>query len=280
MSHDGVAAIVWGQNLLAGALLTLLSAFVVSIALPPLKRSWRAFAAIVSIGLLLVSFADAGQAGVHRWVQIGFFQLYAGTIALPILIIVVGDGLAAPTPYLAGRLVSPVACGVLSLLAVQPDAAQATAFAGALLTVLVLSRQPLAVTCSAVLVAVACIVWVWTRPDLLAPARHVEGMIGLAAERGTGWLVASLFALSVLPYPFLLARREDGQVIVASAALGVYFLLNVVVCLITTSPVPLLGFGLSPITGYFIALTWLLEARRRRPVVASATMSQLDHALR
>jgi cell division protein FtsW (lipid II flippase) len=262
MREDGIAATVWGQNLVGGALLTILCAGVLLIAPPPPKASWRGLAVIFSVTLLLLTFANAGLMGVHRWVQAGPVRLYAGAVTLPILIIVLGKWWAVPKKNPAEALALLLALGVLAVLALQPDAALATAFAGALLAMIARSRRPLRLTWWAALGVVACAAWAWLRPDPLPSVRHVEGIIGMAAERGTLWLVASLLSLGLLPWPFLLARREDGQVFVVAFALGVYFLLNLIVPAFGAFPVPLMGYGLSPIAGYFIALAWLLAARR------------------
>jgi hypothetical protein len=147
----------------------------------------------------------------------------------------------------------------MGLLLLQPDAAQASAFAGALVILLFFYRQTPWVMWSAALAALVCAAWSWMRPDPLLSVRHVEGIVGLAAESGMLWLLASLASLALLPCPFLLGRGRDGRASPKALALGLYFALNVIAPCFGPFPVPLLGFGLSPIVGYFVALTWLLS---------------------
>ena len=108
------------------------------------------------------------------------------------------------------------------------------------------------------LAAVICAIGSWMRPDPLVPVRHVEGIVGLAGQSGVLWLVAALATLALLPCPFLLSRGKDGHASPVTLALGVYFALTLIAPCLGSFPVPLLGFGLSPIVGYFVALAWLL----------------------
>src|SRR5262249_16936765 len=149
--------------------------------------------------------------------------------------------------------------GITGFLLLQPDAAQASAFAGALIVLLFFCRQTSWVTWAAAPAALVCAAWSWMRPDPLLPVRHVEGIVGLAAQNGVLWLLASLASLALLPCPFLLSRGRDGRASPQALALGLYFVLNVIAPCFGPFPVPLLGYGVSPIAGYFVALTWLLN---------------------
>jgi hypothetical protein len=139
------------------------------------------------------------------------------------------------------------------LLLLQPDAAQATAFTGATLTLLNANKQRAgAVAWAAALVIAALAAWTWTRVDPLPPVAYVEGIVGLARQSGPAWLVTSIAALAVLPLPFFVS--SFGHHSAVARALGVYLCICILVPLFGHFPVPLVGFGLSPIVGYFIAL--------------------------
>ncbi len=75
----------------------------------------------------------------------------------------VGESSGFPGGALAGWLAPLWGVGVTCLLALQPDAAQATAFAGALLTLLFFYRSPLRVIWPARLAVVICAAWAWMR---------------------------------------------------------------------------------------------------------------------
>jgi cell division protein FtsW (lipid II flippase) len=219
-------------------------------------------AAAVAVSLILATFAEAGLMGVHRWVKLGPSRIHASAICLPILIVAMGM-LAFSAPKLAGTLASLLGVGVMVLLAWQPDAAQATAFAGGLLVLLLFFRRRLVWTVWAAAAGTAvCAVWAWKRPDPLLAIPHVEGIVGLAADSGALWWLAAVAALAILPLPFLLARSEDGTAPPTSLALGVYVCLTLIAPWFGNFPVPLLGYGVSPMIGYFVALSWLLKRER------------------
>lgn len=89
--------------------------------------------------------------------------------------------------------------------------------------------------------------WTWTQRDPLSPVPYVEGIIGLARQSGPAWLVASIAALAVLPLPFFVG--PSGSHSAVARALGVYLCICILAPLFGHFPVPLLGFGLSPIVG-------------------------------
>lgn len=222
MRRAGVPPVVWGQNLAAGLVLTSVCAF-----LPPAKTLhagafWWNVVILGSLALLAATFLDAGSAGVHRWVQAGPLRVHASAVCLPALILALGGTLRrSGSQGQSGGLVLLIGGATLILLIAQPDAAQATAFAGALLVLLVCSRRPRSVVVPAALAAAAGVAWAWKRPDPLLSVPHVEGIVGLAAQNGALWQVGALLSLALLPLPFLFAAREGGPAL----ALGTYFAL-------------------------------------------------------
>jgi hypothetical protein len=262
MHRHMISPAIWGLNLFVGLLLTVFCAVLSVVPLLPSKRSWPAMVVASAFVLLLATFADAGLGGVHRWVHLGPFRLHAAAICLPLLILALGENRSFAGGKSEGWLSPLLGVGATALLAFQPDAAQATAFAGALLILLFSRPRPTWVVWSAALSSVACAAWAWKRPDPLPSIPHVEGIVGLAAESGVFWLLASLVSLALLPLPFLFARQRDGSSSFTALALGFYFGLQAVMPWFGFFPVPLLGFGVSPIIGYFGALSWLVMARR------------------
>ena len=91
-----------------------------------------------------------------------------------------------------------------------------------------------------------------SRTDPPAPVPHVEGIVGLAMELGTGWGAAAGASLLLLPLPFFAARAQgDGR---AGLAIGTYVAVTILAPALGNFPVPVLGHGASPIIGYFVAL--------------------------
>ncbi|HYC51592.1 MAG TPA: hypothetical protein VEB19_10835 [Gemmatimonadaceae bacterium] len=194
--------------------------------------------------------------GVHRWVPLGPLSLYAGAIALPMVIIAAGELLGGSKRAISGVLLVTATAGIL---VAQPDAAQASGLAAAFVVLILavpgLMRDRAVALGSALVIGLAVVSWF--RPDPLEPVPHVEGILLMARTAGMPWLVAAILSLVLLPLPFLIGRA--GLTSPTARALGVYFAGCVLVALIRNYPFPLLGFGVAPVIGYFLALHTVLR---------------------
>jgi cell division protein FtsW (lipid II flippase) len=259
MRASGVPATAWGQNLAACVIGILLC---VALARPrPSHRGDAGLlaAGVLALGFLAATWLDPGVQGVHRWVMLGPVRVHAGALVLPLVLATLA-GLERAGRGGASTLLSLATALVLVL---QPDAAQATAFvAGAV--VLLLPRRPAEGRAWIRLVPLLALGGLsWLRRDPLAPVPQVEGIVGLAAELGTGWGVAAAASLLLLPVPFLAARRPgDGR---AGLALGTYVAVTILAAAVAHFPVPVLGQGASPIIGYFAAIGLLRRSQRSLP---------------
>jgi cell division protein FtsW (lipid II flippase) len=206
-----------------------------------------------SIAAILSTFVSRGSDGVHRWVFLGSFALHVSAVVVPVLIACVAS---APIQHLS----IVIAVTTALLLALQPDAAQACSFAAACAVVLFLNLkfEPRKVTVSLVAL-LACSILSLVRFDPLSPVRHVEGIFGVVAARGSAWALLATVTLLLLPSPFLFAwarRRETLPL-----GLGVYVVMVLIAPIWGTFPVPVMGYGVSPILGYYIALGFAAERR-------------------
>jgi hypothetical protein len=250
MRQHGVPSSRWGLNLIGGVLSAAICAVFLARSRTEMSKTAAGISACLAAGALAATFAMTGSMGVHRWIQVGPLTVYAGAVCLPVLIVALGvfDAFGGKLRWAPLFL----AISVALLLLLQPDAAQATAFAGAAFTLLIANDQrPRAAWAAAVVIALLA-AWTWTRPDPLPPVPYVEGIIGLARQSGPAWLVASLAALAVLPLPFFVSPLSCQSPV--ARALGVYLCIAILASLFGHFPVPLVGFGLSPIVGYFVAL--------------------------
>jgi hypothetical protein len=236
-----------------------------------LARPRSSDAGLVAVGMLALGFLaatwlDPGLEGVHRWVMLGPVRLHAGALVLPLVLATVAGLERAGR----GRASTLLAVATALVLALQPDAAQATAFvAGSV--VLLLPRKPADGRAWIRLVPLLALgVLSWLRGDPLAPVPHVEGIVGLAAELGTGWGVAAAASLLLLPVPFFFAARgpSDGR---AGLALGTYVAVTILAAAVGHFPVPVLGQGASPIIGYFAAIGLSRGAQRSAPHAGAAS---------
>ncbi|WP_251284647.1 hypothetical protein [Cytobacillus sp. AMY 15.2] len=93
----------------------------------------------------------------------------------------------------------------------------------------------------------------WIFIDDLAPVPYVEDIIFLVADLGIVWLILGILSLLLLLSPFFYYGRSN----IISLSLGVYFLITMIVTLFGHFPMPIMGYGISPMIGYFIAVSWI-----------------------
>lgn len=254
MRMSDVPAALWGQNLAAWAVGMLLCLGLWRTRSSPGRGRWFDFAAVLTLAALAATLLAPGVEGVHRWVPLGPVRLHAAAVLLPPLLVAM-QGLSQARGW---WISTGVAVGVALVLLLQPDAAQATAFAAGCLVLLLppAGRDPLRLAGMLLLPVLAGLAWL--RKDPLAPVPHVEGIVGLAAGLGAGWAVAAAVSLLVLPLPFFLAGR--GAAKHAGLALGTYVAITLVAAFLGNFPVPVMGYGVSPIVGYLAGLGFLMRA--------------------
>lgn len=249
---SGVPAGVWIRNPVSWCVGAVAAALILREAG---ARARLGFLAAAAVGLL-ATFAQAGQLGVHRWLDIGPLHVNAAQVLLPLAIVACAAG--------GGRAWALVAAVIMVLLIVQPDASQATAFGGALFALIGasrLSRPTRAAAMTAVGVAIAAS---WLRPDPLAPVPEVEQIMSLAWAISPAAAIAAWVALICAVGSFALFRTPG----VASRALCAYAVLSVLMPLLGPFPVPMVGMAMSPILGLWLG-AGLLAAETRR-LAASA----------
>ena len=255
MRMSDVPVSQWGQNVAAWAVGTLLCLGLWRTRSSPGRGRWFDVAAGLTLAALAATLLAPGVDGVHRWLPLGPVRLHAAAVLLPLLLVAM-QGLAQARGW---WMSTAVAVGVAVVLVLQPDGAQATAFAAGCLVLLLplAGRDPRRLTALLSLPVLAGLAWL--RRDPLAPVPHVEGIVGLAAGLGAGWVVAAVVALLVLPLPFFLAARGAGRHV--GLAVGTYVAITLLAAFLTGNfPVPVMGYGVSPILGYLAGLGVLMRA--------------------
>jgi cell division protein FtsW (lipid II flippase) len=256
MRASGIPATAWGQNL-AACVVGLLLCFILARPRPSHRGdAGLLVAGVLALGFLAATWLDPGLQGVHRWLRLGPVRLHAGALVLPLVLATLA-GLERAGRRGASTLLSIATALVLVL---QPDAAQATAFVAGCV-VLLLPRRPAEGHAWLRLVPLLALAGLsWLRKDPLAPVPHVEGIVGLAMELGTGWGAAAVASLLLLPVPFFAARKPGDDR--AGLAIGTYVAVTILAAALGHFPVPVLGQGASPIIGYFAAIGLLRRSRR------------------
>jgi cell division protein FtsW (lipid II flippase) len=252
MRRADVPSSAWLLNLAAGIVGLLLFAIVRRIPYPS-KLPTQLLLAAAGIVALLLSFASSGADGVHRWLSFGGLRLHAAAIVTPLIILAVSE-----IAFLKFSVAAAIAALTTTLLALQPDAAQATSFAAACGTALMFDfRRRRAHVGASVVVLLALAVSSLVKRDPLLPVAHVEGILALVADGSAARGVLGVVALVLLPLPFFEVFRRRGDHF--SIAFGVYVALISLSPFWGTFPVPIMGYGVSPIIGYFTALAFCVR---------------------
>src|ERR1035437_2788234 len=125
---------VWPQNLAVGAII-----FCFSVAVRKTWHLWRRPWTIIGFAFVAVigTFVESGLQDIHRWVHFGSMSICTAAVFLPSLMIALGVLVRDGNPWHA----AVVTLATLVILVAQPDAAQATAFGGAALVLVVPSLQ-------------------------------------------------------------------------------------------------------------------------------------------
>jgi hypothetical protein len=242
MSGAGLGASIWLLNVAAALTggLAVLGAWVWRRMGIPSTHPHR-WVLPLGLALLGATLLASGVEGVHRWLPLGPLQLHVGAVSLPPILVLLARV----------RWATSVAVAVLALLIllVQPDAAQAASFAAGWI-VLVAALRGRMVTAGIITVA-ALAAATLLRADPLGPVPHVEGIVGLAAAQGLLWASAAVVSIVIVPLALALTRRRP------ELALAAYMGSTLLASWLGDYPVPILGFGVSPILGYYLALAFL-----------------------
>ena len=207
---------------------------------------------VVGFLLLGLTLVEDSFSGVNRWINVLGFQLNIGLAFGPMILIAI-EKLKRP-------LISFFTVGfVLLIFLFQPDASQVTAFGGASLMVLHAQAKHKSLVLLFDGLSLAASAYSWIYLDELAPVDYVEGILEMAYSLHPLWMGLALVSLIFVPLPFFLVPRRDLPVL--SYAIGVYFLILLVSASFGNFPVLIMGYGISPILGYFSALAWLIEKR-------------------
>lgn len=155
-----VPASIWMRNLIAWAV-----GLVVALGIASLAGK-RAATVLLGLAAVLVAASLLGpaQQGVHRWLAVGPLSVNLALVVLPMAVVALGWTRERATSW-------GFALILLGLLVLQPDASQATAFAGAV--VLIAFRAPFSkpVRVGLVTVAAGLAAFSWLRADPLPPVQ-------------------------------------------------------------------------------------------------------------
>ena len=251
MVSYGVATSIWMQNIIIWGVGSVLGSVFMIKNKKKNSSIGNVSYPIILVTLLVLPFWFNGLEGVHRWLSFGPINLYIASIILPLLIIYIWNlTIDNRNHYVIGLTFI-----TLVILLFHPDAGQLTAFACATAIILwkMISNKIVKLLGITLIVALGIVSWVYL--DDLAPVPYVEHIIFLVADLGSFWFVLGVLSLLLLIYPFFYYGRKN----ITSLSLGIYFLMTMIVTLFGNFPMPIMGYGISPIIGYLIAITWTIK---------------------
>ena len=257
-AQSGAPPGLWARNL-ATWLVGALAAAGLAAGIGPRVLPFVLWAAPLALG---ATFLGAGHDGVHRWIQAGPLNINVAQLVLPTAVV----ALAVLSNTARSAWLPALAC--LGILAWQPDASQATAFALAVVLVAVgcAATRPVKVAVALVSAALAAVAWL--RPDPLQPVPEVEDVIELAAAQSPVLAVLAVAVLAALALaPAFGARRSSPDLLTAGAALTGLFALWAATPFLGHFPVPWVGLGPSAVLGAWLGVG-LLAALMRRAAAA------------
>ncbi len=247
---------IWSQNIVAIIISGFLSYLILKETPRISKSSSFGFIVPITIILLTLTFLDSGLDGVHRWVSIGPIKLNVASIILPILIIELWRILKVLNWWYS--MIITIAVSILLVL--QPDASQTTGFIFPMIIILLSKANKSIIRYSLISLISVIPIISWIFIDSLPPVDYVENIVLMVKNLGSVWFLLGIASLSLLPIPFIIFPSKSYRLI--SRSLGLYFTIILISTLFGNFPVPLMGFGISPIIGYFIAITWLIKVRK------------------
>ncbi|QLY81261.1 FtsW/RodA/SpoVE family cell cycle protein [Clostridium intestinale] len=254
MYYNKIPPYIWAQNIFFLVIAGLISSFVTSIKLSTKKNSFYGIYILISLLFIILTFVNPGIDGVHRWISIGIIKFNVSMIVLPILIIELWK--LSKIKGLSFTIVVTIVISILLLI--QPDASELTAFAIPMMVMLYAKTDKKVLRSFIVGILSILIIISWVFLDNLPPVSYVEGILSLLANMGLIWLILGVLSLIILPVPFILFPPKHLKL--PSTCLGLYFMLVLISTLFGNFPVPLMGYGISPIISYFISITWYTKS--------------------
>ena len=252
MVSQNVSISIWIQNLLIVLVLPPACYF---ISRKDFKINYKAIVLLSAI-LLGLTFLGPDMQGVHRWIRLPFFALNAAAIVLPITIV-------ALYRLMEEKQFAVSILGIMAiafLLFLQPDASQLLAFSLPMIILLLRSSiSKVKKGCFSVVLLVLTLK-TWVCLDNLQPVDYTEGILIMLQDLSVVLYIAGIVALFSMPVYFLIFCKEKSRNICTGIAM--YYWLMILSTFIGNFPVPFMGYGISPILGFFAFLIWFIDDDR------------------
>lgn len=258
MHTNNISAAIWLRNISAILLLGITTFLFARYTRHDIKLNAKGTICI-AILLLLATFFEEGIEGVHRWVSISAVSLNVSMAVIPIAIFAIYH-------LLKSKELMFSVVGILSIsliLFFQPDASQLTGFAFAMLFCLFdKDNAKTTNTVSKILISGALAVLTilsWKFLDEIQPVDYIEGILSMLGGVSSALYIIGMLAVLLIPVPLLMFPFQNIKGL--SVCIAVYYWAITFSTFWGNFPVPFMGYGLSPIIGYFIVLTFFMKCK-------------------
>jgi hypothetical protein len=208
------------------------------------------FIVLISFLLTLLPFLQEGIMNVHRWINIATFSVNIGLIISPIILIQISK---------IQNIFFSSFCFVLFtvIFILQPDASQVISFSVSASLLLINKIRSKTLKISLVSFVILAITISLLTLDNLKPVSYVENIIQMTGEIHSFFKLLAILSLLLLLLPFFIINENEKKHI--SFSLGVYFSTLLLTTFVGNFPVMIMGYGISPILGYFAAIIFLIN---------------------
>lgn len=148
------------------------------------------------------------------------------------------------------------------LLYLQPDASQLLAFSFPMIVLLLKSDISKIIKSSLWAILVFLTLKSWFCLDTLPPVNYTEGVLTMLHELSVVLYLAGIVTLFWTPVYFLISSMKENRSICMGIAM--YYWLMILSTFAGNFPVPFMGYGISPILGFYIFLTWFVKEDKKK----------------
>lgn len=249
MIRENIPSVIWIQNVAFILLATIVCFFVLRLRM---KFNYKIIV-FVTIFLLGLTFIGPNIDGVHRWLRIPLFTLNIATIVIPITIVAFYR-LIEEKQYVLSLMGTIV---IAVFLFLQPDASQLLAFSLPMIVLLLKSKISKVITTSFSIVLLLLTVKSWIELDSLQPVNYTEGILTMVYDTSIVLYIIGIASLLWIPICFLVLCQKQSRNI--CVGITTYYWMMIFATFVGNFPVPFMGFGLSPILGFYIFLIWFIK---------------------
>jgi len=212
---------------------------------------------VITLILLLLTLFGNDIDGVQRWIKLGIINVNIAMIVLPITLVASYNLLIKKRVKYALIFIVSIAI----LLVLQPDASQLMGFSIPIIIILfdkkININSILRYVVSLILILLMILSWIFL--DKLAPVSYVEGILGLLNNVSPILMVMGVISLILIPLPFIFFPPKEFRRL--SIGIGLYYSLIMLSAIFGNFPVPFMGYGISPIIGYWIVFIWYINMK-------------------